>query len=384
VTHEVFHCFQARDYPAAKDVANAPRWLIEGEAEWVAESLAPDGETESWSGYLKQIQTPLTSREYDAIGFFAHMQETGLDPWLKMDTLLKAGSSSAAFALVAVPGFLNSWASSLARQSAFGAPWNATGPGIPEGISYRPTVEMMPPGRLLEGTVKAYSNMLVEFESSADVVSVQVTNPYGRLHDSKNVDLMLLKPQRFCLKNCGKCQERAEMTTLAPGPVWLAATGDMTGSTYKIAALNGACLPCLVGSWMTTRTELQANTMAPIVGGGGAEVDIEPDGATRIAMGGGSLNFVSLAGAETMTLGFAPDMSASSGSIRVLTPDDSGVTATVHGNPVQGQGGTTAQIISCDFTCTPDGLVLKFSSQAAARRGGMRTSTTTLWMVRKK
>jgi hypothetical protein len=41
--HEVFHCHQAADFPSDDAFQSAPAWLIDGEAEWVAATLAPTG-----------------------------------------------------------------------------------------------------------------------------------------------------------------------------------------------------------------------------------------------------------------------------------------------------------------------------------------------------
>ena len=41
LAHEVFHCFEAMDYPSPVAFGNAPNWLVEGAAEWVGETLEP-------------------------------------------------------------------------------------------------------------------------------------------------------------------------------------------------------------------------------------------------------------------------------------------------------------------------------------------------------
>ena len=67
--HEMFHCFQAVDYPTLKAVHDAPGWLIEGSAEWVGETLAPSQPDVLWQNDLLDIGKSLFNRTYDAIGF---------------------------------------------------------------------------------------------------------------------------------------------------------------------------------------------------------------------------------------------------------------------------------------------------------------------------
>ena len=111
----------------------APDWLIEGSAEWVGQTLAPSPSTSDgwWRRYLLDIGKSLLTRTYDAIGFFAHMEETGIDPWHSFDLMFKAPTSAMAYAIATDRQFKLTWASSLLRDPDFGAGWDTTGPNIP-------------------------------------------------------------------------------------------------------------------------------------------------------------------------------------------------------------------------------------------------------------
>lgn len=104
--------------------------------EWVGETLVPSDDG-FWEAYLTTPDVPLFTRAYSAIGFYALMTSSGEDTWHLLDPMLKAPSSSAAYALAANSKLQEDWASSLARQPTFGDGWDATGPGITD-VRYIP------------------------------------------------------------------------------------------------------------------------------------------------------------------------------------------------------------------------------------------------------
>ena len=55
--------------------------------------------SEKWMWYLDSPTRPLSQREYDGVGFFAHLAETGTDPWsviLPIGAALLKNNSTAA------------------------------------------------------------------------------------------------------------------------------------------------------------------------------------------------------------------------------------------------------------------------------------------------
>ncbi|HEX8026384.1 MAG TPA: hypothetical protein VF484_09270, partial [Candidatus Limnocylindrales bacterium] len=134
--HEVFHCFEAAGVPNETRWGDAPDWWVEGGAEWVGEVLGyPDLHAMAsnvWPRWLRRPDLPLTGRSYDAIGFFAHLQETGTDPWTAFPSIFNAVDTAPAFQDSGAGGdaFMDSWASSHLRDAGRGAAWDATGPSI--------------------------------------------------------------------------------------------------------------------------------------------------------------------------------------------------------------------------------------------------------------
>ena len=122
VAHEIFHCFQAAGAKTTVVWNEFGDWVLEGSAQWAADVLTqPDGNgTEWWTAYLTEIQVPLFTRTYEAIGFFSHLAETGTDPWSVFPAMFAAVGSAAAFDASGANGdaFMTSWASSFLREPA--------------------------------------------------------------------------------------------------------------------------------------------------------------------------------------------------------------------------------------------------------------------------
>jgi hypothetical protein len=281
LAHEVFHCFEAMDYPSLVAFGNAPNWLVEGAAEWVGETLSPSTDG-FWDAYLTAPALPLFSRSYSAIGFYALMTGSGEDTWHLLDPMLKSASNSAAYALAANGKLQEDWASSLARQPSFGDGWDATGPGIPDE-RYNPTTSIVRNGTSVGASVKPYTNGLIKFTSTADVVTITATSPFSRLHeaDGKNIDSLMGSTQ-YCAGQCNKCVEMMAMPKLDPGPAWLAETGDATGASYSVTGGPAMCdRACMVGSWKIVNQSLSPNTHGES-GGAGTTWVISPQGTLDI------------------------------------------------------------------------------------------------------
>ncbi|HTW09306.1 MAG TPA: hypothetical protein VME46_17500, partial [Acidimicrobiales bacterium] len=174
--HEMFHCFQGADYPTLAQFNDAPTWLIEGSAQWVAQSLAPSAAQGDgwWDLYLEHPTIPLFSRSYDAIGFFAHMDETGTDPWHAFDKIFRAAPTSAqAYAMATDEEFKLTWASSFLRYRDYGEGWDTTGPDIPK-ISYIPKLYSLQNGSSISGKVAPYANLVLAVTTDANAIEVIV------------------------------------------------------------------------------------------------------------------------------------------------------------------------------------------------------------------
>ena len=109
-------------------------WLYDGSTGWMALNVTnPSGAAGWWANYLQSPETPLFGRGIDAIGFFAHLSETGVDTFAAMKQMWAAGDDAAAFAVSGAPSdaFMTTWASGLARMPDRGSAWDTVGPYIP-------------------------------------------------------------------------------------------------------------------------------------------------------------------------------------------------------------------------------------------------------------
>jgi hypothetical protein len=363
LVHEVFHCFEALDYPTLSAYYAAPAWLIEGEAEWVGATLAPTS-LPVWDDYLTDPDTSLFDRSYDAIGFYAHMTNSGEDTWHLLDAMLKAGGSAAAYSVAADKEVRLTWASSLARQSGFGKGWQTTGPGI-TSATYHPTLETVGVGTKISDTVGAYTNALVEFKTQpgTDIVDIAVSTPYSRLHTANGTEYDdVTKVPAFCLQDCDKCPQVQALPRMTAGTNWLAVTGDATGATYTVAGAMATCAACLVGNWTVTNLSLITNPGGTHSGGAGTEVDIAPDGdatgnftpGAPLVGGGGSVKF---SGTIVDHYGFPPDTTARSGSFTSTPVLDQG-TISLDGSPPRA---ITPETESGSYSCVGTGLTLTFT-----------------------
>jgi hypothetical protein len=291
IDHQVFHCFEADDFATVAAYARAPAWLLDGASEWAGDELDPI--RDPWYlPYLTGIWTPLFQRTYDAVGFFAHMAETGTSPWAHLDVMLRAGTSPAAYLLGVNRQFQDSWASSLVRQP-FGSAWVTSGPGIPE-LSYHPPIAVLRNGSVVSGYVAPYTNALAAVDVAADVVDVSVSGSNGRLHapDGSEHDGRDLNHAEFCVTSaCSVCPNLASLARLPTGPAWLAVTGDVAGATYSISGTKAVCAACPVGDWLTTSysyTPPPADVSSGLLpsealsGGSGIGVAISPAGSLTI------------------------------------------------------------------------------------------------------
>ena len=132
LAHEAFHCL-AKDAVGIDPYILLPAWLVEGQAAWVGETIAGGTGLASthWQAYLLD-QYPLYGRSYDAIGFYAHLENRGADVWELLLPMLEAGGGGAMGLVLgrAGSGWIASWPTGLSRRADWGGDWDTDGPGI--------------------------------------------------------------------------------------------------------------------------------------------------------------------------------------------------------------------------------------------------------------
>ncbi len=133
IAHEVFHCYQF-----ALDAGQLPEWFAEGSAEWVGTEIAgPDRTTRgNWDEWLGDPGRALFRREHEALGFFAVLEQQGLDPWTAFDAMQRTADrlSSQGIYNLAKERLGEEPALDVAmaatREPSLGTDWDSAGPGI--------------------------------------------------------------------------------------------------------------------------------------------------------------------------------------------------------------------------------------------------------------
>jgi hypothetical protein len=374
LAHEIFHCYQAMDFPDLSAFYTAPSWLIEGEAEWVGDTLYPEGDP-FWNAYLTQPQTPLFSRSYDAVGFYSLMTDSGQDTWHLLDPMLKSGGSAGAYLAAANSTLRQNWASSLARQESFGKAWDIDGPGITSAV-YHPKVTVLRQGTVIAASVAPYANALIKFNPVADVVTLSATTPNSRLREGNGDEVTNVSQasRMYCVHDCDKCPEMESLPRLSSGLTWLAVTGDSGGASYSVTGGPPSC-SCLVGSWTVTAES------GSFSGGAGIQWTFSPDNTINVnyansaPVSGPGGNVFTYRGSALYTTNLPPKP-PDTGSY-TATPVSQGVTATY---TIPGIGQKTTPVTEAahltQYTCSGNSLTLNISEAggtfeyALAKQGG--------------
>ncbi len=245
MAHEIFHCFEAATVPEPQ-WGPMPDWVLEGGAEWAADAIHPFPPKNAgwWRHYLNEPLTPLFKRSYDALGFYGHMAETGIDVWAIYKGMWTSGLDSAAiFRATGADNdaFMDTWASGLLRQPARGRAWNTDEVSISADQVIAPPADIADGGSFNIG-VDAYTNWDETLNVSAKYLRVVVTG-HARLSDGR-VDLVLPGSTLFCTDSGGcdtSCPDGTPLpdatTLLGPSSV-IAITGGTAGSSVSAVGTN--------------------------------------------------------------------------------------------------------------------------------------------------
>src|SRR5690606_13281784 len=100
LAHELTHCYQARAI-GARAISKTSSWLIEGFPSFVGETVGQSiGNTTPnywWDKWFKRPGIQLYGRTYDALGFYAVVQQAGGNPFTRYIPALETRDNSAAF-----------------------------------------------------------------------------------------------------------------------------------------------------------------------------------------------------------------------------------------------------------------------------------------------
>jgi len=258
IAHEVFHCFQ---YDLAKTAAAAAAvapWLAEGSAAWVGEDISGGsmvGE-QWWENWVKYPWQPLFSRVYDGVGFFAHLQESGVSPWPILDQMLRAGETDtvAAYGVATAAAgdkVLDAWGPGYIRHKTLRPDWSMGGQGFPEYVKTQLTG-----GALAnEDTLVAGASPLgadayrIDVQADSFVIAELFADPevvHGLIHtpDGRQMTLEEAVGKPFCTKpggcDCpsGSAAAAHAWESTTPGELLLGVTGHTNGVELTISGYS--------------------------------------------------------------------------------------------------------------------------------------------------
>jgi hypothetical protein len=260
MAHELFHCFQYDWFDQHGGYRKLPDWIIEGQAEWAGENAGgPSNAGRDWWGtYLISPEDRLWQRSYDAVGFYQHMAEEGVDPWQHFDAMLAATDNVGAFQAAGANAdvFEDTWSSGFFRDAGLG-PWNAAGPWTltAKAVPHQLSITI---GDSKDLAANAVTDQDWVVTSYADVLEVHAhghvrmrTDPDGNETDTG---------QRWLCTKAGGCACPAgerfvgpELETVAP-TIKFGLTGglDGAGETLVGHGLDEYCKPLPTGAQQTS------------------------------------------------------------------------------------------------------------------------------------
>ena len=301
LAHELMHCFVFQYL--GMTTYDLPPWVGEGIPAWVGEDLSGGTSLSEtwWRDHLTLPERPLYGRAYDAIGFYAHLDEVGTDPWTTIVDTLDGYENEPALAGAGAESrsFMDSWPSGTLRDAERGQAWDADGPGITDDHATPVPVSIVGGARRTK-ELPEVSGQLFSLTGDADLVTVEVDG-YARISDAEGTDAVLEGSTTFCLRQggceCPGAGDGPEAEQLGEGAV-VALTGgtDTASITFVGAALeceedgeggggeaSDDVDECLVGTWVAYAVAMQDTTTgmpATSLGGGeGTLLEIEADGS---------------------------------------------------------------------------------------------------------
>jgi hypothetical protein len=263
IAHEVFHCFQKEINPEAKFEHG---WLEEGLARWVDLTLFPKTRLavalDALTKYYETPETSLFDRKYDAVGFWAHVQDVTHDLWKRIPSIVEAGINFHDLAAWKAAlgdhesSFLDSWGSSAADVP--GGPTPSWRPTSPLGGRYWPTLYTPPSVTSSTGfTVKPYTTDLLKLDanSAAPLITISMETPvHGTFGVSEGYVDGAITSKLFCsAASPSECQCPAGYTGTVPAttplpsePLLGLASDELGGNvviTYVSPKASGYCKP---------------------------------------------------------------------------------------------------------------------------------------------
>jgi hypothetical protein len=246
LAHETFHCEQFDlDHDCIADGA----WVIEGTAEWAAETVSPSAAyAPELDTYVQSSDFPLFQRTETAEGFWGHVQDSvpgGL--WPRVSKVLNASGPEAQFAAAGATSlsFLTTWGSSVFNLPADGPAWDIISPFKTNAKPVADTIDAATGDKVLAAPFTTSQYIVDNTDPSLTLLHVQISG-YARLGLTQNYTD--LHDAWFCTSGPGMCVCPAGTTGTPPPaqplmlPAKLGLTADpanpQLGASGKIVAVS--------------------------------------------------------------------------------------------------------------------------------------------------
>ena len=245
IAHETFHCFQSDGHRVYAVHRDTPDWVIEGQATWVGlEVGGPSPNYQRfWKRWLVDPKVDLRTRNYDAVGFYAHLAETGIDPWSIFQAQWIAGTDNFALyeaARAKEEPFIDSWASSVIRDAGRGDAWTTNGPGITED-RYSPPGFGLAGGGSVDISAPFFTNNVRSISATSDLVEFELEG-HVRVSDG-SMDEVLHEGALYCVSghDCEKVcegQEPPDVDGTIGGQFLVASSGSWDGTIGRVRGID--------------------------------------------------------------------------------------------------------------------------------------------------
>jgi hypothetical protein len=301
--HELTHCYLFVKLGGA--YGQMPSWYVEGAPMWAMSALGNGSGLESsyWTAYLDTPDAPLFSRAYTAIGYFAHLAETGTDVWHRLipmgEALLTGGNDAGWNAAHPTTDFLGSWGPGFAAGRYPGSAWQTGGPNLP---AYQGPVpqQSVADGQTVTVSAPAAATGISHVDLDAQVVQfVGSAGASGRISLDGGSDATLDQAagtayatgsQATC--PAGSPDAGASLTPISSGQHYVGVTGGLQAASVRVegTSLASFCAHkntanCVVGNWTTTEVRVTLPGEFTEAGGAGVTMHISADGSTVIDFG---------------------------------------------------------------------------------------------------
>jgi hypothetical protein len=253
ITHEIVHCAQDEPLTTPQQVAAVPYWVSEGSALWASDVVVgewngapPTGGLGNW---FQRPYLPISTRFYDAAGFWALLAQEGVDVWRLLPRVWEAAGGGDAAAWTAAtadapPSVFEHWGTTLHQRPSLGAPWNLVTPEV--GQAFPVDVTEVANGTSTGEFVAGRGALRLALGVTADLLEVGMPDgATGIIRDSSGTERPAASA-RFCAKPGGcRCPDGTDLglPQIGPGLVLVGVAQQALNGVVTVggSSLDQAC-----------------------------------------------------------------------------------------------------------------------------------------------